>query len=257
MDIRVKSYLDRAENQIILAKANFEISINENTKKILGIPIEKTFFNNVISEALLNLGNTKYGTFVAGINFGNGPEQWPYASIYGGYGHAGDGYPGTGGYLQFNTSPGDSQPAIARMVITNSGNVGIGTTNPGSYMLYVSGTIYASGSSLKYKEKIQPIENTEGLYNLIPVSFDYKDEYKHFGKTLGSEKQIGLIAEDVAKYVPELAIYVDGEPRNVDYEKLSVLLLSELKKHNEKIKYLEEQVELLNNKMRSNHENSN
>lgn len=50
MDIRVKAYLERAENQIILAKANFEISVNQKNKELLGIPIEKTFFNNVISE---------------------------------------------------------------------------------------------------------------------------------------------------------------------------------------------------------------
>ncbi|MEM5812179.1 MAG: hypothetical protein QW286_00520 [Candidatus Aenigmatarchaeota archaeon] len=48
MDIKDK-YLERAENEIILAKTNFEISINEELKNRLGIERGRTFFNNVIS----------------------------------------------------------------------------------------------------------------------------------------------------------------------------------------------------------------
>ncbi len=51
MDIRVKGYLDRAENEIILARANFEISTQVKAKEFLNIPLERTFFNDVISES--------------------------------------------------------------------------------------------------------------------------------------------------------------------------------------------------------------
>lgn len=51
MDIRVKGYLDRAENELILAKANFELSTQVRAKEMLKIPANKTFFNNVISES--------------------------------------------------------------------------------------------------------------------------------------------------------------------------------------------------------------
>lgn len=51
MDIRVKGYLDRAENELILAKANFELSTQTGAKEMLKIPAGKTFFNNVISES--------------------------------------------------------------------------------------------------------------------------------------------------------------------------------------------------------------
>src|SRR3989344_1092637 len=50
MDIGAKGYLDRAESQLMLAKANFELSTEENVKLLLKIPTNKTFFNNVISE---------------------------------------------------------------------------------------------------------------------------------------------------------------------------------------------------------------
>ena len=51
MDIKVKGYLDRAENELILAKANFSLSVNEDIKVKLGVSSNKTFFNNVISES--------------------------------------------------------------------------------------------------------------------------------------------------------------------------------------------------------------
>ena len=50
---------------------------------------------------------------------------------------------------------------------------------------------------------------------------------------------MGLISEEVAETIPELAIMKDGIPKNVDYEKLSVILLTEvqnLKKEIEKMK---------------------
>lgn len=51
MDSKVKLYLERAENELLLAKCNFDISTNNNFKAILGIPVEKTFFNDIISQA--------------------------------------------------------------------------------------------------------------------------------------------------------------------------------------------------------------
>lgn len=51
MDIKVKGYLDRAENGLILAKANFELSTQNKAKEILNISLDRTFFNDVISES--------------------------------------------------------------------------------------------------------------------------------------------------------------------------------------------------------------
>ena len=42
MDIKVKGYLDRAENKLILANANFSISTEEHIKIKLGISSDKT-----------------------------------------------------------------------------------------------------------------------------------------------------------------------------------------------------------------------
>jgi hypothetical protein len=141
------------------------------------------------------------------------------------------------------TSSGSYNLALAtddfvdRMTIqASTGNVGINTNSPGTYKLNVNGTFYSAGSSLEYKTEISTLDiDTDKLMELRPVTYQYKDEYKHLGKELKSGTQIGLIAEEVAEVFPELALLKqdeDGETRvrNVDYEKLSILLLSEVQK---------------------------
>lgn len=51
MDIEVKGYLERAESKLILAKANFELSIEPKLKEMMNIQTNRTFFNDVISES--------------------------------------------------------------------------------------------------------------------------------------------------------------------------------------------------------------
>ena len=115
--------------------------------------------------------------------------------------------------------------------VNSSGNVGIGTTAP-NYKLEVAGVVYASGSSRDYKQDIKNLEvDSSKIYDLQPVSYDYKKEYKDLGYTLAGGRQFGLIAEDTFKVIPELVISKnDKKTANIDYEKLSVLLLSEMKK---------------------------
>ena len=55
MDLKANLYLDRAENEIVLAKCNFEISKDIGLKKILKIPEDKTFFNDVISQCYYSI----------------------------------------------------------------------------------------------------------------------------------------------------------------------------------------------------------
>ncbi len=55
MDSRVKLYLERAESEILIAKANFEISISKELKATLKIPEEQTFFADVISQSYYSI----------------------------------------------------------------------------------------------------------------------------------------------------------------------------------------------------------
>jgi hypothetical protein len=143
------------------------------------------------------------------------------------------------GNLEFITS------GNTRLLVTSGGNIGMGTTSP-SYRLHVNGTFYAAGSSQDYKEGICQYSTDSCLFMCLkPKTYQYKDEWKHLGKDLKSGIQIGLIAEEVAESHPELAVLVNEEDnqvvRNVDYEKLSIILLAEVQK-------LRQEVDQLNQK---------
>jgi len=130
---------------------------------------------------------------------------------------------------------GGDNTTIERMRIVGcTGNIGVGTTTP-TYKLEVNGTFYAAGSSKEYKTSICEYNTDSCMFmKLKPVTYDYKEEWKHLGKELKSGTQIGLIAEDTAEVFPELAVIKEEEDqkvvRNVDYEKLSIVLLAEVQK---------------------------
>ena len=139
-----------------------------------------------------------------------------------------------GGNLRFYTRTNGANNPCEWMRITNMGNIGIATSSP-SYRLHVNGTFYAAGSSQDYKQGICKYDTDSCMFmKLKPVTYQYKEEFKHLGKELKSQTQIGLIAEEVAEVAPELAILVKENDndvvRNVDYEKLTILLLSEVQK---------------------------
>ena len=136
---------------------------------------------------------------------------------------------------------------------SRGGNVGIGTTAPG-YILDINGsfrtnsatilftgigqsagagtalhiktdgTVFKYTSSLRYKHDSAPIEiDTNKIYQLRPSSYTPNE---------GSERDFGLIAEDVAQVIPQLVVNDQfGQPESVRYENLSVLLLNEMIKN--------------------------
>lgn len=93
-----------------------------------------------------------------------------------------------------------------------------------------------SSSAKKYKDNIKNMKvATEKLYDLNPVSFDWSEKSDFKGKSFG------YIAEEVEKLFPELVRY-DPEkntPDSLDYHKLSVLLVEEIKNLHNRIKELE------------------
>ena len=116
-----------------------------------------------------------------------------------------------------------------------------------TYNLEVEGTFYSSGSSMDYKQEVQDYKpDTDAIMNLRPVHYEYKNKWKKFGKRLANNNgQIGLVAEEVAEVMPELAVMKeeDGKDvvRNVDYEKLTVVLLSEIQELKREVKALKEE----------------
>jgi hypothetical protein len=95
-------------------------------------------------------------------------------------------------------------------------------------------TSVCGGSSERFKENIQPI--TYGLSDVLklnPVFFNWKQEYMP-GES--DKRQVGLIAEEVAGVLPELVgLDSQGLPVNVDYPKVSAVLIKAIQELNIKL----------------------
>jgi hypothetical protein len=84
-------------------------------------------------------------------------------------------------------------------------------------------------SSIAYKQNIEPISHAlDSLLSLNGVTYDRKD---------GSKKQeAGLIAEDVAKVLPNLVTNKqDGTPDGINYTKLTAYLIEAIKELKQEI----------------------
>jgi len=138
---------------------------------------------------------------------------------------------------------------VERMRITNSTNngyVGIGVTSP-TYRLQLPTTAnnggralanaWLSGSSMRWKEDIRPIPNAlEKALALRGVNFRWKPEY-------GGTEDIGFLAEEVARVVPEVVAYEpDGQVVGMDYARLTALLVEALKEEHRRNEALRAEV---------------
>lgn len=120
---------------------------------------------------------------------------------------------------------------------------GVATKAADSVPIFISsaGELGTAQSALAYKENIADIFDTSFVYDFRPVSFNY----------IGQDKpQVGLIAEEVDPIYPDMTIWEPDYDANwnqlstqhmltLDYNRLPILLLSELKKLRARVAALE------------------
>ena len=125
---------------------------------------------------------------------------------------------------------------VNNRVLTATGadamNAESGLTYDGS-TLAVTGVVTET-SSIAYKENVKPLEFNDAIYNVNAVRYDFKD---------GSQKdEVGVIAEELYKVLPDLVTTKDGKPEAVKYTKMTMYLLEALKKQNQEIQLLKEKL---------------
>ena len=206
--------------------------------------------------------NTGYGAFSIYANTaGIGNNGTGYGALYrnttGGYNSA-DGYYALGAnttgsnniaigqYAGYSVTTGSNNIDIGnRAVGADSAIIRIGTQgiNRAAYVAGISGVNVTGGatvvvnssgqlgvvsSSLRYKEDVRSMGSvSDRLLALRPVTFRYKQADEKGQKP----EQYGLIAEEVAKVMPELVVYNQkGQPETVAYQTLAPLLLNELQR---------------------------
>lgn len=113
----------------------------------------------------------------------------------------------------------------------------MGTTSGTDVVVDGSNVVQKKSSSKRYKRNIVDIAlDSNKVYDLRPVDFEWNEKSATDGK-----KDIGLIAEEVAEILPQIVNYNnDKTPESVSYDKLSVILLMEIKKLKEEIEKLKE-----------------
>ncbi len=151
---------------------------------------------------------------------------------------------GVGGILFYTGDDGSSYnvPLLGaasnalRMVINSAGRVGIGMSDP-SYTLHVDGTAFFTGvegslSDIRHKKNVQPI--SDGALNIIdrfrPVTFEWKDPVDSGMKGV----QIGFIAQEIEKVLPELVMTQDDkdQTKGLKYNRFIPVLVKAMKELN-------------------------
>jgi len=127
-----------------------------------------------------------------------------------------------------------------RLNITAGGRVGIGTTTPAE-KLDVNGNIrcvsLTQTSDSRFKKDVRPLTAAlEGISQLNSVTYHWRlDEFPAMG--FDDKKQIGLVAQDVERVLPELVSESKDGYKAVSYTKLTAVLVEavkELKTENQK-----------------------
>jgi hypothetical protein len=129
-----------------------------------------------------------------------------------------------------------------------TGQVGIGTGTP-LQTLDVRGTIGNSGtvyhSDIRWKRDVRKLDGSlEKIMNLEGVQYEWKqDENPEMNFPDGD--QIGLIAQDVEKIVPEVVNESADGYKSIDYARLVAVLIESVKEQQGQIETLAQRVEEL------------
>jgi hypothetical protein len=140
--------------------------------------------------------------------------------------------------LGFYTRPsGVTTGSVERMRIDQNGNVGIGVTNPGQRLQVGSSgdssvaiaNAWNTFSDIRLKKGIERIPNAcEMVDQLNGYYYYWKDGEDR-------SRQVGVIAQEVEKILPELVKTGSDGIKTVDYPKLTAILIEASKQHNRDI----------------------
>jgi len=131
------------------------------------------------------------------------------------------------------------------MRIDSVGNVGIGTPAP-TEKLHVLGNIKATGSvfascgtlscsDVRFKKQVEPIDGALAkVSHLRGVNFDWKRE-EFPEQQFSDQRQVGFIAQEVKKVVPEVVQEGSDGRLSVDYGRLTPILVEAVKELSERV----------------------
>lgn len=132
-----------------------------------------------------------------------------------------------------------NEDTTGHMIIGTDGAIGMGAAPNSSYRLYVAGNAYATGtwgtSDIRFKKDIRAIPNPlEKVLALEGIGFTWRrDEFP--GRGFDSGRQIGVIAQDVEKILPELVMTSADGYKSVNYPSMAGLFIEAIKELNSRV----------------------
>ncbi|WP_042721685.1 tail fiber domain-containing protein [Flavobacterium sp. B17] len=219
-----------ASQFVMLEGGNVGIGTSSPQSK-LHVNSTLTVGTNSLDGGTINLGNANHGIrrgYPGGESYGNNVGLYT-----------------TGGNIYLSTN-GNAEYGQFAMV---NGNIGIGTSSPQS-KLHVNGTIKASRiegtSDRRFKKDIKKIYGaTEKLNQLNGYTYIWRDKAEFPGQTLGEGKDIGVIAQELEKVLPDAVSTNKDGYKSVNYNALVPVLIEALKESNNKIDRLEQRIKVL------------
>ena len=137
-------------------------------------------------------------------------------------------------------------------IYSNSGKVGIGMSNPGSYTLNVAGDIYTSGSGTaangwfvssdaRLKKNVETLSGAlDKIGRARGVSYELVSG--------PSARQIGVVAQELEREFPELVVTDGNGYKAVAYDRLSAVLIEAVKELKSQNQALQSRLDLLEKK---------
>ena len=136
-----------------------------------------------------------------------------------------------------------------RLVIASTGAAtfsNLAGTGSRAVLADANGLLSAPVSDSSVKENIKPLDyGIATIMKLKPVSFEYIKSYKNYGQG----KQIGNIAQDVAKVIPEAVFTTPSTGKmGINYDQLNGVYIKALQELQEQINTLKLEIQTLKNK---------
>lgn len=143
-------------------------------------------------------------------------------------------------------SVGQEYKDVSRFVV--SGNVGIGTVSP-KQKLEVNGQALArkwnTSSDKRWKKNIQDLtDSLNKIMKIRGVSYNWNTE-KYPDMGFDEKTQIGFIAQELEKVLPELVTTDSEGYKSVDYQKMTAILAEGMQEQQEQIDTIKKENEKL------------
>jgi hypothetical protein len=149
--------------------------------------------------------------------------------------------------------PSNGLVAGGTQLILTGGNVAIGTGSAGSYRLYVNGSAYSTGgwvgSDARFEKDVQPLTNTLAkVLQLTGTTYQWRREESP-DRSFEDGRQLGFIAQEVEKVLPE-AVRTDSQGyRAIAYDKLTAILVEGIKEQQRALEARDAQIAKLSQRL--------